>query len=311
MPTWSELFADSGPVAGRLAASVLVVVAAVLLAVVVARLVASRVDDATNRYHTRKAIRYAVAVLALVALAVVWRPFAGRIGVVVGFATAGVAFAMQEAIGAVAGWINIVSGRIFSVGDRIQMAGVRGDVIDITPLRTKVMEMGSARDDDTWVQGRQYTGRIVAISNKATFTEPVFNYSSAFEYIWEELTVPVPHDADVERAEAILLDEVRRASSDRGAERAMREMTRRYPIARADVEARVFVRATDNWTELAARFVLPVRSARRVKDEVTRRVLDRFASAGIEIASETQDVTVTGRSAAVPDEPAVRRGDGG
>ena len=52
---------------------------------------------------------------------------------------------MQEVIGALAGWANIVSGRIFRVGDRIQMGGVQGDVIDLTPLRTKILEFGTAR----------------------------------------------------------------------------------------------------------------------------------------------------------------------
>ena len=66
------------------------------------------------------------------------------------------------------------------------MGGVRGDVIDITPLRTKIMEIGSPSEGESWVHGRQYTGRIVAVSNKATFSEPVFNYSAAFEYIREE-----------------------------------------------------------------------------------------------------------------------------
>lgn len=102
---------------------------------------------------------------------------------------------MQGAIGALAGWVN-VSGRIFRVGDRIQMGGVQGDVIDLTPLRIKILEIGSAAEDASWVKGRQYTGRIVAVSDKATFTEPVYNYSSVFEFIWEELTVPIAYRSD-------------------------------------------------------------------------------------------------------------------
>ncbi len=109
--------------------------------------------------------------LTLIVLAVVWRAFAGRLGVVFGLAAAGVAFAMQEVIGALAGWLNILSGGIFRVGDRIQMAGVQGDVIDITPLRTKVMEIGSA-DGATWVKGRQYTGRIVASRTRRPLPNP-------------------------------------------------------------------------------------------------------------------------------------------
>lgn len=287
-----ELVVDTESVGGRLATSAVVVLAAVGLSVASTWVVVRRIDDATARYYARKVTRVVVAVVALLVLGVVWRAFAGRLGVVLGFATAGVAFAMQEVIGALAGWVNIVSGRIFGVGDRIQMAGVRGDVIDITPLRTKVMEMGSAQDEEMWVQGRQYTGRIVAISNKKTFTEPVFNYSGVFEFIWDELTLPVPYDADREAAERILREEVERISASAGAQAAIDAMTDRYPIARSDVEPRVFVRATDSWQELAARFVLPVRSARRVKDDVTRRVLERFAEAGIPIASSTQDLTV-------------------
>ena len=83
-----------------------------------------------------------------------------------------------------------------------------------------------------------------------------------------------------------------RASGAEGAEEAMRAMTRRYPVPRAELEPRVFARATDNWMELSARFVVPVRTARSVKDAMTRRVWDRLDAEGIEIASETAEVTL-------------------
>ncbi len=291
MERFLELLRDTESIPGRLVTTLAVVVVATAVAPIAGRLVASRFSDNASRYYGRKFTRYAVGTITFIVLAVVWRAFAGRLGVVFGLAAAGVAFAMQEVIGAVAGWLNILSGGIFRVGDRIQMGGVRGDVIDITPLRTKVMEIGST-DAGTWVKGRQYTGRIVAISNKATFTEPVFNYSSSFEFIWEELTLPVPYDADWRQAEKILGEEVERVSASESARAAINAMVSRYPVARTEVEPRVFVRATDNWNELSARFIVPVRSARLVKDRLTRRVLDRFGRAGIRIASETSKVTL-------------------
>jgi len=287
-----ELLVDARTPLGRAVSSAAAVVVALAVGLAADRLAARRTGDPHARYYLRKGLRYAIVLATVVALAGIWQAFAGRIGVVLGFATAGLAFALQEVIGALAGFVNILLGRIFRVGDRIQMGGVRGDVIDVTPLRTKIMEIGSAQDDGSWVRGRQYTGRLVTVSNKATFTEPVFNYSAAFEYLWEELTFPVPHEADWREAERILLEEVRRVSSSQGAQAAITGMTQRYPVARADVEPRVFVRATDDWVELSARFVLPLRSARRVKDDATRRILDRFAAAGIRVASTTQDVTV-------------------
>ncbi len=292
MDTFVELLVDNESAAGRAVTSAAVVAFGFVLASFLPSVVTRRFDDATSRYYARKLIRFGIGVVVLVVLAVIWRAFAGRIGVVLGLGAAGLAFAMQEVVGAIAGWFNILSGSIFRVGDRIQMGGVRGDVIDITPLRTKIMEMGAANEDGSWVAGRQYTGRIVAVSNKMTFTEPVFNYSTVFGFIWEELTVPVPYDADWHRAEQILRDEVASVSATPGAQEAIKEMAARYPVPLADVEPRVFMRATDNWNELAARFVVPVRSARLVKDGVTRRVLDRFAAEGIPIASATSDVTV-------------------
>lgn len=170
--------------------------------------------------------------------------------------------------------------------------GVRGDVLDLSPLRTKILEIGSGQSDESWVRGRQYTGRVVSISNKAVFSEPVFNSSAAFDYLWEELSIPVPYTNDWEKAEEILREEAQRASSSVDARRAIEQVRRRYPVGRAEVEPRVFIRATDNWVELAARFVVPVRNARAVKDEMTRRVLDRFARESITVASATQDITV-------------------
>lgn len=288
---------DTGTTEGRLVVTAMVVVGAGLLGSVGGRLAARRrADDPSGRYWSRKIGRYVAVLVAVIAVAVVWQGFAGRAGEVLGLMAAGIAFAMQEVIGALAGWVNIVSGRVFRVGDRIEMGGVAGDVIDVTPLRTKIMEIGSPMPGASWVEGRQYTGRIVAVSNKATFTDPVFNSSAGFEFIWDELSVPVPHDADWQQAERILAEEAARISDSRSAQAAMAEVTRRYPVPRTEVEPRVFVRTTSNWMELTARFVVPVRTARSAKSAMTREVMHRLDQAGIPIASSTQDVTVYGVS---------------
>jgi small-conductance mechanosensitive channel len=300
----------------RLIATGAVVGALVLVFALSGPLLSRRLEEPVARYHARKLVRYAADFGAIVALAVIWRSFAGRAGEILGFAAAGIAFAMQEVIGAIAGWFNITSGHIYRIGDRIELDDVRGDVIDITLLRTKMLEIGSAEDDKSWVKGRQHTGRIVAVSNKATFTNPVYNFSAIFEFIWEELTVPIAYRSDWHTAEEIIKDEAQRASASEGARAAVSAMERRYPIPHAEVEPRVFVRATDNWMELSARFVVPVRKARTAKDEITRRIRERLDEAGIEIASETEDVTVrygdgngaaqTGPSQAAPLSPSPR-----
>ncbi|MBM0202426.1 mechanosensitive ion channel family protein [Micromonospora sp. STR1s_5] len=292
MERFLEAFWDTSSVSGRLVTSVVLVVLAVVIAPVAGRLATLRVSDTTNRYYLRKAVHYLTVVALLLALALLWRPFAGRIGLVVGLLGVGLALALQEVIGAFAGWIAILTGRQFRVGDRIQMCEVRGDVLDITPLRTRILESGSSTDPESWIRGRQYTGRVVSLSNRFVFCTPVYNSSTVLDHLWDELTFPIPYQADWHLAERILCEEAQNISSTAEARHAIAQMRHRYPVAEAEVDARVFVRATPNWVELSARFVVPVRAARQVKDQVTRRVLDRFAENGIRVASATQDITV-------------------
>jgi small-conductance mechanosensitive channel len=293
-----DLLADTDSTAGVLVTSLAVVAVATALRFLTAALARRRVrDDPYRRYWAGKVATYVFTAVTFVVLVVLWAPLGGRISVILGFATAGIAFAMQEVIGALFGWVNVLAGRIYNVGDRIEVGGVRGDVLDITPLRTTLLEIGGAprggEGSGSWVTARQPTGRVVAISNKKTFTDAVFNYSAQLEWIWEELTLVVSQDADWQRAEAILLEEVRDESPavrEQG-ERTLARLHERHRFSAGDVEPRVFVRVVEGDIELTARFVVAVRRARAAKDAITRRVLEQLADAGIALAYPTTALT--------------------
>lgn len=264
-------------------ATTLVIIGGIVGAWLLQRIILNRIESRYDRFYGRKFIRYGIGFLVIILLVIIWQPFGGQFAAALGFATAGLAFAMQEVIGALAGWFNITAGGIFRIGDRIQMAGVRGDVIDITPLRTKLMEIGAESDEGTWVKGRQHTGRMVAISNKATFTEPVYNFSSFFDFIWEELHILVPHHEDRETAARILEEEAESLSELDEALAAMHQLRSRFPVPETELLPRVFARLEDEGVRLATRFVVPTRTARSIKDELTRRVESRLADKGIEL----------------------------
>jgi small-conductance mechanosensitive channel len=260
-----------------------VVTAALIAGWFLRRLVVSRIESRYDRYYGRKFVRYGIAVAVIALLVIIWQPFGAQFAAILGFATAGLAFAMQEVIGALAGWFNITVGRIFRVGDRIQMAGVRGDVIDITPLRTKLMEIGSESGEDSWVKGRQHTGRMVAISNKSTFTDPVYNFSAFFDFIWEELHVLIPHHEDHRTASKILQEEAESLSDLDEALAAMADLRKRFPVPETELLPRVYSRLEQDGVRLATRFVVPTRTARTMKDRLAQRIEKRLADAGIEL----------------------------
>jgi small-conductance mechanosensitive channel len=191
----------------------------------------------------------------------------------------------------------ILRGKNFNVGDRIAMGGVRGDVVALGFMQTTIMEMGQPPGEQAdapsmWVSARQYTGRIVTVTNDKIFDDPVFNYTTEFPYLWEEMRIPVPYGADRVRAEQILLDAARshtRQLKELGNE-AIAELERRYMIQRDDFEPRVYFRLTDNWCEMAVRFIVEARHVRSVKDRMSRDILDGFDTAGIQVASATFEI---------------------
>lgn len=140
-----------------------------------------------------------------------------------------------------------------------------------------------------WVRSRQYTGRVVTVSNARIFDEPVYNYTHEFPFLWEEMQIPISYTADRAAAERILLDVVgRHAVSPAELDaQAISELKRRYFLDRFETAPRVYFRLTDNWLELTVRFVVRDRGIRDVKYAITRDLLTALDSSGISIASAT------------------------
>lgn len=130
-----------------------------------------------SRYYARKLITLIGYLVGFVFITIVFKDRLGGLTVAVGVASAGIAFALQEVIVSIAGWIAISFGGFYKPGDRVQLGGIKGDVIDIGILRTTLMELGE------WVQSDLYTGRIVRIANSFVFKEPVYNYSGDFPFL--------------------------------------------------------------------------------------------------------------------------------
>ena len=254
--------------------------------------------DERRRFWARQLVRILVAVGFIVGVASIWFDDPGRLATVAGLLTAGVAIALQRVITSVAGYLIILRGRTFTVGDRITMGGVRGDVVALDFMQTTVMEMGeppSMQTDGTpsWVHARQYTGRIVRITNDRIFDAPVYNYTREFPYLWEEMHFPIKYDDDREKVERLLVDIARRHTAPivERATPALRELERRYPIAVGEeLVPRIYLRMTDSWLEFSLRFLAEARTVRGVKDAMTRDILTALDREKIELASGTYEI---------------------
>lgn len=263
---------------------------------VVRRVLGGGIGD-TRRFWARQGLQVISTVVLVLGVISIWITPGTDITTGLGLVSAGLAFALQQVITALAGYFVILRGDTFTVGDRITLGGVRGDVVRLGFLKTTIMEMGqppavAGADPAVWVHSRQYTGRLVTVTNGVIFNEPVYNYTRDFPYLWEEIVLPVAYDADRVRAEEILLAAAHAHAvvDDEEAERALAAMRLRYVLSDASLAPAVYYRLTDNWLELSLRFAVHHRGVRGVKDAMSRDILAALDEAGIGIASATFDI---------------------
>jgi small-conductance mechanosensitive channel len=276
------------PTVGRLIAAAIGLIVVYAIHRALQRAVSKYVAETANRYRARKFSSFSAYILGAVVVATIYSDRLGGFTVAFGVAGAGVAFALQEIIASVAGWVAISFGSFYSPGDRVQVGGIKGDVIDVAVLRTTLMEIGQ------WVDADQYNGRIVRIANSFVFKEPVFNYSADFPFLWDEIKLPVRYGSDWQHARQMLervANEVCGEFASQSAE-AWETAVHKYLLEPARIEPVVTLVANDNWLEFTTRYIVDYRKRRTVKDKLFTRILEEVdnSKGQIRLASSTFEV---------------------
>lgn len=260
------------PTIGKFVAAVIGVLIVITIARLVKRSLSGIVKDTETRYRTRKFITFLSYVVIVFVIANVYSNRLGGLTVAFGVAGAGIAFALQEVIASVAGWFAVSFAGFYKIGDRVQLGGIKGDVIDISILRTTLMEVGE------WVKGDLYSGRIVRIANSFVFKEAVFNYSGDFPFLWDEIILPIKYGSDRKLTKQILENVAKEVVGDYElkAREAWRKMVENYMVEDAAVKPAVTLVANDNWLEYTVRYVVDFKKRRITKDQLFTRILEEM-----------------------------------
>ena len=276
------------PQMGKIVFAAIAVIAVLAISHLVQRYLSRSIESTDTRYRARKFVNLLGYAVALFAITIVFQDKLGGLTVAFGVAGAGVAFALQEVIASVAGWVAISVGKFYAPGDRIELAGIKGDVIDITILRTTLMEIGE------WVKGDLYTGRIVRVTNSNVFKGAVYNYSGDFPFLWDEITLPVRYGSDWKLARTMLRDLVDEVLVDYAnqVKDSWKKMVRQYRVEDANVEPMITLQATDNWIQFTVRYVVDYRRRRWMRDHLFTRILEEVDKSNnqIRLASATYEM---------------------
>ncbi len=253
-----------------------------------------RFGRADARYRVRKFVVFCGYLAILLFLAILFEDRLGRLSFALGVAGAGVAVALQDVLASIAGAFSIGFSKLYTVGDRVQIGDIRGDVIDIGLLRTTLMETGN------WVSKDLHNGRIARIPNSTVLKGSVFNYSQGFRFIWDEIKVVLTGTSDSQFARAMLLRVAKEAIGEYllEAQSSWKTMSENYHSENPPLEPTVALAVKSGSLEFTVSYVVDYTKRTAMQDRLFTKIAEevtdsngRFQWASSAITAISQPVT--------------------
>jgi small-conductance mechanosensitive channel len=225
------------------------------------------------RYRVRKFIVFAGYAVVMLFVTILFEDRLGRVSIALGVAGAGVVVALQDVIASFAGWFAIGLSNLYAVGHRIQVGETKGDVIDISIMRTTVMETGS------WVSKDLYSGRVVRIPNSYVLKGPVFNYSQGFRFVWDEIKVPLTAGSDQHLAREMLLRVAKETVAGylTEAENSWKKVADNYRLENPSLEPTVSLAVNAGSLEFTLSYVVDYTNRTSMKDRLFTSIVEEVA----------------------------------
>lgn len=229
------------------------------------------VHDARRRYQfllLRRIVIWTSVVLIVVLT------FASQLGSAVTFAgliTAGVAVAMQSVITSMVGYFFLIGKYGVRIGDRVQIAGVAGEVVDIGLVRIHLMELGGPSES-------QPTGRIVAFSNSVVFQSGpgIFKQIPGTNFVWHELKLTLAGETNYHEARDRITKVVDAAFAGYREDIDMqRQMVERSltTVSALGLQPKVRLHYTGSGIEVVVRYPVELEKAAEVDDRLMRELM--------------------------------------
>ncbi|MFK7872451.1 MAG: mechanosensitive ion channel domain-containing protein [Oligoflexales bacterium] len=234
-------------------------------------------------------IRLRTFLLFLVACTVglIWFNELQTIALSIAAVSAAMAIATKEFILGFCGTMLKMTSKSFAHGDRIEVHGIRGDVIDQSLLSTTVLEVGPGE------LTHQYTGRSVVIPNLLFLLEPVKNECFFRRIVLHSFTIPRKVTSDLKRDEDILLEACRMECHQysKEAQHHMNKTASRKHLHAISVEPRVNLKfVSTEEVDLIVRVAVPLHLRGKVENAILHRFLDGLRNDEKKVTAQSHNI---------------------
>lgn len=258
-----------------LAIILVILLAGVLIYYSIVR-VFSRQNEPRRLHQMRLMSTIAVQLAALLAIVLVIFGPPTQLSTIIGLATAGLTVALKDFIVAFFGWFALMGKNGIRIGDWVEILGVGGEVVEIGVLKTVLLEMGNSG-----VTGHP-TGRRVAFVNSFAIEGHYFNFSTAGQWLWDELQISLPITGDP----YILAQQIRgivERATEADANEASKDwerVTKQYGTRPFSAKPVAELRPTATGLDVLVRYITRAPQRYQVKSQLFEKIVDLLHKSG-------------------------------
>ncbi|MDE4908521.1 mechanosensitive ion channel family protein [Methanogenium marinum] len=256
--------------------------------IITGRIAKTLIKDRKTQITFNKGILVISFILFLFLIIQIWVKNTESLVISYGIIAAGIAIALQDLFRNFVGGIIITLTSVYKIGDRVEVEGSFGDIMDIGIMNTTMMEIKG------WIDAEQPTGRLIIMPNSIVISGMIYNYTKDHNFIWDEIRIPLTYDSDWKSAISNIMQIVKTETGEMTlqAEAEVERLGEKYYLPKKVTDPAIYVKLTDNWVELGIRYVTDSKSRRIHNDKLNREILENIAASDTyHIASETMDIT--------------------
>ncbi len=251
---------------------VLILLISYILRIVLEDIIKKKARTTKERYNMRKISSALITLIAGGMLLAIFFKETTTLIIAYGVFSAGLVIALQDVFRNLAGGIMLLVTRPFNAGDRIQMGESFGDVLDITYFHTTLMEIQG------WVDGDQYTGRIMNVPNSFLLSGTVKNYTRHFSFIWDEARISLIPDSNWKKAQKIIFEIVNNLVriAVMNAKVELLNLEQKYLLTTYDVETQTYIKPENDRIDIYVRYIVNPRQRRKLKNTIIQEIMQAF-----------------------------------
>lgn len=240
-----------------------------------------RTRDSKKEYNYTKKYKLVIRIIILSAIIIVWGKYIKNFLTLISLVSAAFTIAIRDLIFNFFCGIYIKIVKPFVVEDRIEINGYKGDVVNINTMNFEILEVSNV---DTTGQS---TGIIIHLPNSIIFNYPLKNYNKAFKYIWDEITIRIPLDYDVNKAKKVLYKIVNSNEIIKKIppklKKQINNVSNSYRIYYNQYDPIIYTKINEDHIELQIRYLIHPKKARYVESIISSDILLAYKNGEIEI----------------------------